>query len=93
MSAPLTRVRKIGKSKQAQNMDTFPQTLENNVQTWLAIHIPRFKVTCNLQWIESWTYMSLASSDLHLPCTLNRQSGIPLLAAAVAPPALKLWVP
>ena len=38
-------------------------------------------------------YPSLADSDFHRPCLLNSLSGTPLLAAAVAPPALKLCNP
>ena len=51
---------------------------------------PRLLETSSLVWTSSFTYPSLAFSDFHLPCLLKSLSGTFALAAAVAPPALKL---
>ena len=51
---------------------------------------PSWLDTCSLFSIESSMYPSFAVSDFHLPWRLNNLSGIPALAALVAPPARKL---
>ena len=43
--------------------------------------------------MESSTHPSFAPSDFHRPCLLKRRSWTPALAAAVAPPALRLCRP
>ena len=54
---------------------------------------PRFKDTDKRFSTDSFTYQSLESSVRHRPCFLKRLSDTSLLAAAVAPPALRLCVP
>ena len=59
------------------------------------IHCYNFKLfeTDKRASFESFTYPSLAVSDCHRPCRLNSLSAMPALAAAEAPPALKLRRP